>query len=68
MSVINTSPLFKRHTDVAYAAVREVRVAQRAFGLWGDMVLFLTNGERLELTGLDDVDELKRHIESCIVD
>ena len=68
VSIINTSPLFKRQIDVAYSKVKEVRIAPRAFGLWGDMVLFLNNGERLELTGLQDVGDLKRHIESCLVD
>ena len=52
--------------DVAYKEVREVRTAPRAFGLWGDMVLFLNDGTRLEIPGLEGYQDLKRYIESKI--
>jgi hypothetical protein len=32
---------------VAYSQIAEVRTAPRAFGLWGDCVIFLKNGDRL---------------------
>jgi hypothetical protein len=52
--------------DVAYREVREVRTAPRAFGLWGDMVLFLKDGNRLEIPGLENYADVKRYIESKI--
>jgi hypothetical protein len=38
ISIINTSPLFKRTVEVAYKNIKDVRTGPRAFGLWGDMV------------------------------
>jgi hypothetical protein len=52
--------------DVAYTEVKEVRTAPRAFGLWGDMVLFLNDGNRLEIPGLENYEEIKLFIESKI--
>jgi hypothetical protein len=33
--------------EVAYSQISEIRTAPRAFGLWGDCVIFLKNGDRL---------------------
>lgn len=68
VQVINTSPLFARQVEVSYKNIREVRTAPRAFGLWGDCVIFLKDGSRLEITGLENHNEVKRHILSCIYD
>lgn len=54
--------------EVAYSNIAEIRTAPRAFGLWGDAVVFLKDGSRLELTGLERYADIKRHIESCIYD
>ncbi|KAF8067251.1 hypothetical protein HT031_002298 [Scenedesmus sp. PABB004] len=68
VTIINTSPLFARTTEVAYRNIAEVRTAPRAFGLWGDCVIFLKDGSRLELTGLERYKDIERHIASCIID
>uniref|UniRef100_A0A383WHG8 YdbS-like PH domain-containing protein n=1 Tax=Tetradesmus obliquus TaxID=3088 RepID=A0A383WHG8_TETOB len=68
VTIINTSPLFAKTVEVAYSQIAEVRTAPRAFGLWGDCVIFLKNGDRLEITGLERHQEIKRHIMSCIID
>jgi hypothetical protein len=54
--------------EVPYKDIKEIRTAPRAFGLWGDMVIFLKDGNRLEITGLDTYADIKRHIQSCIYD
>jgi hypothetical protein len=54
--------------EVAYSNIKEVRTAPRAFGLWGDAVLFLKDGSRLEITGLERFRDIERHITSCIID
>ena len=36
-------------SDVIYREIREVRTVPRGLGLWGDMVLILNDGSRLEL-------------------
>lgn len=51
--LINTSPLFSKRIEVPYSSINEVRAAPRAFGLWGDAVVFLKDGSRLELPGLE---------------
>ncbi|GLC33170.1 hypothetical protein PLESTB_000363100 [Pleodorina starrii] len=62
----NTSPLFKRTIEIAYKNIKEVRTGPRGFGLWGDMVVFLRDGSRIELTGLDKYKEIEEHINRCI--
>lgn len=64
--VSNTAPLFKQQTQVAFSQIREVRGVSRAFGLWGDMVIVLKDGQRLELLGVEKWAEIKRYIESCL--
>jgi len=62
------SPLVKRTDVIEYADIKEARTAVRAFGLWGDCVIFLKNGSRLELLGLEKIDEIRDYIEGKIVD
>eukprot|EP00877_Chromochloris_zofingiensis_P014006 jgi/Chrzof1/885/Cz01g32200.t1 len=66
--VTNTSPLFSRQVQVAYKNIKEIRSAPRALGLWGDMVVFLKDGSRLEIAGLEKYQDIRRHIESCMYD
>jgi hypothetical protein len=54
--------------QVSYKNIKEVRTAPRAFGLWGDCVIFLKDGSRLEITGLERFQDIKQHILSCIYD
>ena len=41
--------LGRDRTQVVYSQIKEVRCVPRGFGAWGDMVLVLTDGSRLEL-------------------
>lgn len=66
LTVTNTSPLFKSQVEIAYSKVKEIRAAPRALGLWGDMVIFLKDGGRLEIAGLERYKEIKEHIEKYI--
>jgi hypothetical protein len=61
--VSNTSPLFSKEVQVLYRNIREIRAAPRALGLWGDMVIFLKDGSRLELLGVEDHQKLKAYVE-----
>merc|ERR1711965_10303 len=45
-------------SQVAFSQVREVRCVSRGFGAWGDMVLVLTDGSRLELRSVPRFREL----------
>lgn len=38
LTIVNTSPLFKRTIEISYANIKEIRTGPRGFGLWGDMV------------------------------
>lgn len=42
-----------KQTDCAYQEVRDVRVVSRGLGAWGDMVIELSNGDKLELRSLE---------------
>ena len=44
--------LGRDRTQVVYSQIREVRCVPRGFGAWGDMVLVLSDGARLELRSL----------------
>ena len=39
----------KDRSQVVYSQIREVRCVPRGFGAWGDMVLVLSDGARLEM-------------------
>ena len=39
----------KDRSQVVYSQISEVRCVPRGFGAWGDMVLVLTDGSRLEM-------------------
>ncbi len=41
--------LGRDRTQAAYGQIREVRSVPRGFGAWGDMVLILSDGARLEM-------------------
>lgn len=64
--VYNTSPLFKNETQLSYKDIREVRVAPRGLGAWGDMVIFTKRGGTIELIGMEQYREIKEHIDRCI--
>ena len=66
--VTTDSPALKREVAVAYTKIREVRSVPRGLGLWGDMVVFLKDGSRLEITGLDQFAEIRNHIEQYITE
>ena len=53
-------------SQVAFSQVREVRSVSRGFGAWGDMVLVLTDGSRLELRSVPRFRELEAFIEDRI--
>lgn len=47
---------------MAYQEVAEVRTVPRVFGAWGDMVVVLRNGDKVELLALEKYQELKKYI------
>lgn len=62
--VTTSSPVFKRDVQVSYDKIKEVRTVPRGFGLWGDMVVFLKDGSRLEIVGLERHLELQKYMEA----
>ncbi|PRW45014.1 leukotriene A-4 hydrolase isoform X1 isoform B [Chlorella sorokiniana] len=62
--VTTNSPLLQREVQVSYDQIKEIRTAPRAFGLWGDMVVFLKDGSRLELAGLERFQDIVDYIEA----
>jgi hypothetical protein len=61
-----TSALCYGQLQIAYSEIREVRVAPRAFGGWGDMVIFLKKGGTLELVGMQQYQQIKVRQMQCI--
>ncbi len=53
-------------SQVVYSQIREVRSVSRGFGAWGDMVLVLTDGSRLELRSVPRFRELEAYIEERV--
>ncbi len=52
----------KDKTQVVYSQIREVRSVPRGFGAWGDMVLVLSDGARLELRSMPRFREIEAYI------
>ena len=49
-------------TQVVYSQISEVRTVPRGFGAWGDMVLVLNDGARLEMRSLPRFREVEAFI------
>ena len=54
--------LGRDRTQVVYSQIREVRSVPRGFGAWGDMVLVLNDGARLELRSVPRFREVEAYI------
>lgn len=55
--------LGRDRTQVVYSQIREVRSVPRGFGAWGDMVLVLNDGSRLEMRSVPRFRETEAYIE-----
>ncbi len=51
-------------TDIVYAEISKIVTVPRGLGSWGDMVLTLKDGSRLELKSLPNFRETYEYIES----
>ncbi len=60
---VNGGWLGRDRTQVVYSQIREVRSVPRGFGLWGDMVLVLNDGSKLEMRAVPGFRELEAYIE-----
>lgn len=60
---INGGWLGRDRTQVVYSQIREVRSVPRGFGAWGDMVLVLNDGAKLEMRSMPRFRELEAYIE-----
>ena len=56
----------KDKTQVVYSQISEVRTVPRGFGAWGDMVLVLKDGARLELRSMPRFREVESYIHERI--
>ena len=54
--------LGRDRTQVVYSQIREVRSAPRGLGFWGDMVLVLTDGMKLEMRAVPNYKEAEAFI------
>ena len=52
----------KEKTQVVYSQIKEVRTVSRGFGAWGDMVLVLIDGARLEMRSVPSFRETEAYI------
>jgi nitrogen fixation protein len=55
--------LGRDRTDIIYSEVKNVVTVPRGIGLWGDMVLTLKDGSRLELRAIPRFREIADYIE-----
>jgi hypothetical protein len=60
---VNGGWLGRDRTQVVYAQIREVRSVPRGFGAWGDMVLVLTDGTKLEMRSVPNFRAVETYIE-----
>jgi hypothetical protein len=60
---VNGGWMGRDRTQVVYNQIREVRSAPRGLGAWGDMVLVLEDGSKLEMRSLPCFREVEAYIE-----
>ncbi|BAY93269.1 MULTISPECIES: PH domain-containing protein [unclassified Tolypothrix] len=54
-------------TDVIYSEIVKIVKVPRAIGLWGDMVVTLRNGSRLEMRAIPNFREVYEYINERVV-
>ena len=59
---VNGGWMGRDRTQVVYSQIREVRSVPRGFGAWGDMVLVLTDGSKLEMRSVPRFRDLEAFI------
>ena len=52
----------KEKTQVVYSQIKEVRTVSRGFGAWGDMVVVLSDGARLEMRSIPNFRQTEDYI------
>ena len=52
----------KEKTQVVYSQIKEVRSVPRGFGAWGDMVLVLNDGAKLEMRSMPRFRDVEAYI------
>ena len=62
LSVITTAPWKNEQLDADYRDVKDIKTVGRGEGLWGDMVLTLTSGDKIELRALPQFVELREYV------
>lgn len=62
LSVMTSAPWKKEQLDADYRDVKDVKTVGRGVGLWGDMVLTLTSGDKIELRALPQFMELREYV------
>lgn len=62
ISVITSAPWQNEQLDAAYEEVKDVVTIGRGIGLWGDMVVTLRDGSKIEMRALPQFKELKQYI------
>ena len=60
---VNGGWLGRDRSQVVYSQIREVRSVPRGFGAWGDMVLVLNDGSKLEMRSVPRFREIEARIE-----
>ena len=60
---VNGGWLGRDRSQVVYSQIREVRSVPRGWGSWGDMVLVLNDGSKLEMRSVPRFRELEAYIE-----
>ncbi len=53
-------------SDIIYSEIRQVVTVPRGLGIWGDMVLILTDGSRLELRAMPNFRNVADYINDKI--
>jgi hypothetical protein len=59
--------LGRDRSQVVYSQIKEVRSVARGFGFWGDMVLVLSDGAKLEMRAMPRYREVESYIRERIV-
>lgn len=68
ISVITNAPWKKEQLDAAYQEVDDVQTVGRALGVWGDMVVTLKNGDKIEMRSLPKYDpSLTWALRPCLI-
>jgi len=62
VAIISTSPIRNERSDIPYSEMTDIVSIGRGLGIWGDMVITLRSGDKVEMRSVPNHKEMEKYI------